>query len=94
MFEQPETPEERIKKIDSWMETLKKDREATAAKLPGGGGGTQTISDRIAQEEKDAETFDKLAPGELVHLYQTDREQWQRLLDAKERQGLRKLMGR
>lgn len=93
MFEQAETAEERIKKIDAWMETLKKDREATAAKLPDGGGGTQT-EQRISQEERDAETFDKLAPGELVHLYQTDRAYWQRLLDAVERRGYRKLTGR
>jgi hypothetical protein len=91
MFEEKETPEQRIAKIDAWMETLKKDRETTAAKLP---GGTQSVVAQVEQEDRDAATFDKLSPRELMELYTNSREEWQRLLDAKERVGLRKLMAR
>ena len=45
------------------------------------------------QKEQDeaAALFDKLSPGELTRLYLEDRLTWQRIMDAKEEDGMRRL---
>jgi hypothetical protein len=62
----------------------------------GGGGGGTGAGDVIAgQKEQDqlAEMFDKLSPAELYRLYDEDRPTWQKIMDAKERAGWKRLFG-
>ena len=45
------------------------------------------------REEQELDTlFDRLTPAERLELYQTNPEQWQKLLEAKEAAGMRKLL--
>jgi hypothetical protein len=43
------------------------------------------------KEDEDSELFDRLSPAERKTLWETNRGEWQRILDAKEKAGLRKL---
>ena len=52
----------------------------------------QDITATHREEEENATLFDKLTSAELMHLYQTDRERWKRIMDAKQSAGERKLM--
>jgi hypothetical protein len=96
MFDEKETPEQRIEKIDGWITRLQKDRAETVAKLPSGGGpaagGMQTITDRIAEEDRLATAFDRLSGPELLDLYKNNKPGWESLLRAKEAAGIRRLM--
>jgi hypothetical protein len=92
MFDEKLTTEERLTRIQDSIKVFQEEER----KLLGQKKDTaaQSVTARVEQEEREAAAFDKMTPSELLQLYQTDKEQWQRLLDAKERQGLRKLMGR
>jgi hypothetical protein len=62
---------------------------------PGGGGGTGTGDVIAGQREQDAlaAAFDKLSPAELYRLYTEDKPTWQKIMDAKERAGWKRLFG-
>lgn len=52
---------------------------------------TVDIAASQRDEEENATLFDKLTSAELMSLYQTDRERWQAIIDAKQSAGERKL---
>lgn len=48
---------------------------------------------RVNAEDGDAELFDRLSPAEILDLYHNHRDRWQQIMDARGRQGMRKLLG-
>ena len=59
---------------------------------PGAAGGPGVL-EAAKQEDELAGMLDKLSPAELTRLFTTDRATWQRIMDAQEAVGWRKLMG-
>jgi hypothetical protein len=70
-----------------------RERETELAQKLGETPTSDIATARRAETER-ATLFDQLTSAELAQLYETNREEWQRVLDAKESSGLRKLMGR
>jgi len=81
-----EAAEQRGAMIVAQLQALGVDPEPGTA----GRGG---VVDAQRKDDELASMFDRLSPGELTRLYTTDRETWQRIMDAHEAQGVRKLMG-
>ena len=89
-----ETPQQRLKAVDSWLKTLTEEKAELERRVGGNGAAPDALHVKVEQERKDAELFDNLSPGQLTELYVKDRPRWEAIMKAKERQGLRKLMGR
>lgn len=54
---------------------------------------TKDIASKHRSEDEAESLYDRMTPAEVMELYQTDREKWQEMMDAKEQAGLRKLFG-
>ncbi len=52
----------------------------------------QTFTRRRSAEDSDAELFDRLTPAEMLDLYHNDHDQWERIMKAKEDQGMQRLL--
>lgn len=57
------------------------------------GDGTVDLAAKHRQQDSDETLFSRSTPAERLHLYETDRDAWQRMMDAHEAAGLRKLFG-
>lgn len=82
--------EERLRKIAKERQSLDKD-EAESNRVLGITSVDQMRAGLRAEDEGET-LFDRLTPAELMHLYETDREQWHRILGAKRAAGERKLI--
>lgn len=77
--------------VDKKLADLKARKEAEE-KRAGAGGGIVSLAS-ATDDEATAAAFTKLLPGEKARLWMDDREEWQRGLDAVDREGTRRLMG-
>ena len=91
------TPQQRDELVEAEkgmqeVETRKAQLEADQSNLvlPPSGDGP---FNRHPNEDKVAEVFNRMTPGERTQLYVENEKEWQRGLDAVEAVGLRKLMG-
>ena len=77
--------------VDKKLDDLRKRKEAEASQ--GGGGGAILSLASAKNDEDTAAAFAKLLPREKTQLWMDDRDEWQRGLDAVDREGTRRLMG-
>ena len=84
-----------LERLRRSIKTFHEEEQRLAQELgePSSSGGQPNVFERKRQEDEDAELFDKLSPADLTELYENDREQWQRIMDAREAVGTRRLMG-
>ena len=82
--------EERLKNIRESIKLFSQEEAVVAREL-----GVDAVEDIRSKHrlEDDAETlYDRMTPAEMMKLYETDRQEWKRILDAKRAAGERKLM--
>jgi hypothetical protein len=89
--------EKELAEIRGWKAEMDKREAALLARAgSGGGGGPSGTAGVIAAEQRIEEErallYDKMTPSELMKLWETDRAAWQEVLDAKQAQGMRKLI--
>ena len=77
--------------MDTKLDDLRK-RRGAEEKRAGGGGGIVSLASATDDEDV-AKAFNSLMPAEKFKLYETDRPEWKRGLDAQERVGTRRLLG-
>ncbi len=58
-----------------------------------GGPVPSDLASKHKRQDEEATLFERSTPAERLELYQTNREQWQAMLDAHEEAGMRKLLG-
>lgn len=81
--------QEELAKVDKTLLDLRARKNEEERKVA---GGVLSLSDTKTDEDT-AKAFAHLTPGERARLYTENREEWQRGLDAQEREGTRKLLG-
>ena len=83
-----EAQQKTLGEVDRKLADLAKRKEVEASR----GGGIVSLA--LAKDDQDtAKAFTDLLPAEKFKLYEENREEWQRGLDAQEREGMRKLLG-
>ena len=82
--------QEELAKVDKTLLDLRA-RKTKEERKASGGGALSLAS--ATNDEDTAKAFDHLTPGERAHLYTENREEWQRGIDAQEREGTRRLLG-
>jgi hypothetical protein len=86
-METTETKEERIARLEAY----KRDVDSELQKLRGGPSSPTDISSKHTAEAEAKSLFDRMTPAELMELYQTDHEKWEKVMESVESAGLRKL---
>ena len=84
-----EEKREELEKVRQWRKEMAR-REKQLLEELGESVNADLISKHREEQELDI-LFDRLTPAERLELYQTNPEQWQKLLEAKEAAGMRKL---
>jgi len=66
-------------------------REAELAQEVGEAPATG-IRAKVRERDEDVDLWDRMTPAERTELYQNDKEEWKRILEAKREAGMRKLL--
>jgi hypothetical protein len=83
--------DEQRKKLEATRAAL---REVEAELAGGNGKPLEQIAAAHRNEEELATLYDRMSSAELMELYSTSKDEWQKIIHAKENSGLKKLMGR
>lgn len=85
------TPEEELALIRSWKQEMNR-REAEQLASMGLSGSAATMAQAYREEDEREAVYDRMTPAERTQLYLTNREEFERLIAAKEAAGFRKLI--
>jgi hypothetical protein len=81
---------DRLAKLRESMKVFAAEEAPLAREL--GEAAVANYANAHRQEDEAAQLFDRLTPAEKLDLYTNNKEEWKRILDAKEAAGARRLM--
>lgn len=81
-----------LAKIDGFIADYQNERAKLLAKSGGASSVGDVIATELQDEEDRASLFYKMSSAELMRLYETDREEWNRVMEATQSSGMRKLL--
>jgi hypothetical protein len=81
---------DRLAKLRESMNLFSAEERNLANEL--GESSVTNYAETHRQEDEGAQMFDRLTPVEMLDLYNNNREEWKRVLAAKEAAGARKLL--
>lgn len=85
------TPEEELAEIRSWKAEMTRREAEHLAKMGLSASASEIAKGHREEDEREA-VYDRLTPAERMQLFQSNPEEWRRVLDAKEAAGFRKLI--
>ncbi len=81
----------RLEKAREFIATFQQEEAQAMAEL-GLTGAAATMAQAYREEDEREAVFDRMTPAERTQLFMTNREEWDRVIAAKEAAGFRKLI--